>query len=351
MRLSVLDQSPISEGSTGADALHNTIDLAEATDELGYHRYWVAEHHGGPMLAGGSPEALIGPIAAATERIRVGSGGVMLPHYSPLKVAETFTILAGLFPGRIDLGIGRAAGTDPLTTFALQRDRRQASPDDFPQQLAELLAYFDDTLPADHPFQRLAAMLPGRPQLPDTWLLGSSPQSAIWAGELGLPYAFADFINPGGAEIAALYRERFAAARELKTPRTAVAAWVLCAPTDEEAQRLATSSRMTLTLLRRGQLIAVPPPEKAIEFLRREGKLDGNGAPGGGSLPGRRGIIGSPEKVRAQVEQLADEYGAEEVIVVTITHDHGARRRSYELLGEAFGLEPSSARLATSTNP
>ena len=351
MRLSVLDQSPISEGSTGAEALHNTIDLATATDKLGYHRYWVAEHHGGPMLAGGSPEALIGPIAAATAGIRVGSGGVMLPHYSPLKVAETFTILAGLFPGRIDLGIGRAAGTDPLTTFALQRDRRQASPDDFPQQLAELLAYFDDSLPAAHPSQRLAAMLPGRPQLPDTWLLGSSPQSAIWAGELGLPYAFADFINPGGAEIAALYRERFAGGRDLQTPRTAVAAWVLCAPTDEEAQRLATSSRMTLTLLRRGQLIAVPPPEKAIEFLRREGKLDGNGAPAGGPLPGRRGIIGSSEKVRGEVEQLADEYGAEEVIVVTITHDHAARRRSYELLADVFGLEPSSARLAASTNP
>jgi len=348
MRLSVLDQSPISEGSTGAEALHNTIDLAVASDELGYHRYWVAEHHGGPMLAGGSPEALIGPIAAATERIRVGSGGVMLPHYSPLKVAETFSILAGLFPGRIDLGIGRAAGTDPLTTFALQRDRRQASPDDFPQQLAELLAYFDDSLPDDHPFQRLAAMLPGRPQLPDTWLLGSSPQSAIWAGELGLPYAFADFINPGGAEIAALYRERFAAARALQTPRTAVAAWVLCAPTDDQAQHLATSSRMTLTLLRRGELIPVPPPEKATEFLRREGKLDGRD---GGQLPGRRGIIGSPEKVRAEIEQLAVEYGAEEVIVVTITHDHQARKRSYELVADAFGLEPASARLAASTNP
>src|ERR1700727_523005 len=134
MLLSVLDQSPISEGSTGADALHNTIDLAKLADELGYHRYWVAEHHGGPMLAGPSPEALIGPIAAATDAIRVGSGGVMLPHYSPLKVAETFSVLAALFPGRIDLGIGRAAGTDPRTTLALQRDPRQASPDDVPQQ-------------------------------------------------------------------------------------------------------------------------------------------------------------------------------------------------------------------------
>src|SRR5271169_4316090 len=210
IRLSILDQSPVSEGSSGAQALHNTLDLALLTDGLGYHRYWVAEHHGGPILAGPSPEALIGPIAAATERIRVGSGGVMLPHYSPLKVAETFSLLAGLFPHRIDLGLGRAAGTDPLTTFALQRDRRQAAPDDFPQQLTELLGYLDDRLPPDHPFARLAQTLPGRPERPEPWLLGSSQQSAIWAAELGLPYAFADFINPKGAEIAALYRERFA---------------------------------------------------------------------------------------------------------------------------------------------
>jgi luciferase family oxidoreductase group 1 len=351
MRLSVLDQSPIAEGSTGADALHKTLDLAILADELGYHRYWVAEHHGGPMLASASPEALIGPIASATRAIRIGSGGVMLPHYSPLKVAETFTILAALYPGRIDLGIGRAAGTDPLTTFALQRDRRQAAPDDFPQQLAELLAYFEDNLPDDHPFRSLAATLPGRPELPDVWLLGSSPQSAIWAGQLELPYAFADFINPGGAELAKLYRERFTAERELRAPRTAVAAWVLCAPTDEEAQHLATSSRMTLTLLRRGQVIPVPPPEKAVEFLRREGKLDGRDGDSRGTLPGRRGIIGSPEKVRARIEELAAEYGAEEVIVVTITHDHAARRRSYELLADVFGLEPSSSRLAASTNP
>jgi len=372
MRLSVLDQSPIPEGSTGADALHNTLDLAAAVDQLGYHRYWVAEHHGGPMLASASPEALIGPIAAATGNIRVGSGGVMLPHYSPFKVAETFTILAALYPSRIDLGIGRASGTDPLTTFALQRDRPRAAarlgilprldgpgashpaaaPDDFPQQLAELLAYFEDALPAEHPFHRLAATLPGLPALPDVWLLGSSPQSAIWAAQLGLPYAFADFINPGGAEIAKLYRERFTPARELQAPRTAVAAWVLCAPTDEEAQHLAASSRMTLTQLRRGRLIPVPPPEKAIEFLRAEDKLGGRPRERpDGTLPGRRGIIGSPEKVRAQVEELASEYGAEEVIVVTITHAHAARRRSYELLAEAFGLEPSSARLAATTSP
>ncbi|HEY2260593.1 MAG TPA: LLM class flavin-dependent oxidoreductase [Solirubrobacteraceae bacterium] len=340
MLLSVLDQSPIAEGTTGAQALHNTIDLARLADGLGYHRYWVAEHHGGPMLAGPSPEVLIGPIADATERIRVGSGGVMLPHYSPLKVAESFTILAALFPGRIDLGLGRAAGTDPLTTFALQRDRRQAAPDDFPQQLAELLAYFEDNLPEDHPFRHLAKTLPGRPELPVPWLLGSSAQSAIWAGELGLRYAFADFINPQGSEIAALYRERFAAVRDLQAPRTAVAAWVLCAPSDEEAHYLASSSRMTFTLLRRGQLVAVPPPETAVAFLEREGKRPT------GEIPGRRGIIGTPEKVRAGIETLAGEYQADEVIVVTITHDHGARRRSYELLAEAMDLQPPALAAA-----
>ena len=178
-RISVLDQSPIAEGGTGAQALANTIDLARLADRLGYHRYWLAEHHGGPMLAGPSPEALIGPVASATSRIRVGSGWVMLPHYSPLKVAETFSLLAGLFPGRIDLALGRAAGTDQLTSFALQRDRRAAAPDDFTEQLAELLAYIDGRFPAEHHFARLAETLPGRPERPEPWLLGSSAQSAL----------------------------------------------------------------------------------------------------------------------------------------------------------------------------
>jgi luciferase family oxidoreductase group 1 len=343
MLLSLLDQSPIPEGSTGAQALHNTLDLARLADEAGYHRYWVAEHHGGPMLASASPEALIGPIAGATRGIRVGSGGVMLPHYSPFKVAETFTILAGLYPGRIDLGIGRAAGTDPLTTFALQRDRRDAAPHDFPQQLAELLAYFDDALPADHPFSRLAGTLPGRPELPTPWLLGSSTQSAIWAAQLALPYAFADFINADGKEIAKLYRDRFTPNEHLQAPRTAVAVWALAAPTEEEAIHLSTSSRMSFTLLRRGELIPVPPPEKAIEFLRREGK------PLNGARPGRRSIVGSPEQVRSEIEAVAAEYRADEVIVVTITHDHQARRRSYELIADAFDLEPRD--VTTTTTP
>jgi luciferase family oxidoreductase group 1 len=339
--LSVLDQSPIPEGSTGAEALRNTLDLAALADGLGYHRYWVAEHHGGPMLAGPSPEVLIGPIAAATRRVRVGSGGVMLPHYSPLKVAESFSLLAGLFPGRIDLALGRASGTDPMTTYALQRDRREPSPDDFPQQLAELLAYLEDALPADHPFARLSRSLPGLPERPEPWLLGSSVQSALWAAELGLPYAFADFINPRGAEIAARYRERFAAGVRLAEPRVAVGAWVLCADTEEEARRLASSSRMAMRLLRRGQLTPVPTPERALRFLAAEAE-----SPGAAPAGRRRAIVGDPAGVRAGVEALAAEYGAGEVIVVTITHDHGARRRSYELLADAFGLERAAEPVA-----
>jgi luciferase family oxidoreductase group 1 len=332
-RLSVLDQSPISEGSSGAQALRNTIDLARLADELGYERYWVAEHHGGPMLAGPSPEALIGPIAAATSHIRVGSGGVMLPHYSPFKVAETFSLLAGLFPGRIDLALGRAAGTDPMTTFALQRDRRQAAPDDFPQQLAELLAYLNDQMPEDHPFARLAKTLPGSPERPEPWLLGSSQQSAIWAAELGLPYAFADFINSHGAEIAALYRERFAEHEHAeRRPRTAVAVWVICAESDEQARRLAASGRMTFTLLRRGELIAVPPPEKALEFFAAEQRVPGQ------PRSERRSVLGSPATVRAELEDVVAKYGADEAIIVSITYEHQARRRSYELLAEAFEL-------------
>jgi luciferase family oxidoreductase group 1 len=284
------------------------------------------------MLAGPSPEALIGPIAAATSRLRVGSGGVMLPHYSPLKVAETFSLLAGLFPGRIDLGLGRAAGTDPLTTFALQRDRRQAAPDDFPEQLAELLGYLEDRLPPDHPFARLAETLPGRPDAPEPWLLGSSHQSALWAAELGLPYAFADFINPRGAEIASLYRERFAEHEHAGQPTTAVAVWVICAESDEEARRLAASGRMTFTLLRRGQLIAVPPPEDALAFLAADDRR------GGQPRSERRAVLGSPATVKAELESVVAAYGAQEAIIVTITYDHEARRRSYELLAEAFGL-------------
>jgi luciferase family oxidoreductase group 1 len=329
MQLSVLDQAPVSEGSTGAEALRNSVDLAQLAERLGYQRYWVAEHHGTPALSCASPEGLIGAIGAVTSRMRVGSGGVMLPHYSPLHVAESFSMLSGLFPGRIDLAVGRAAGTDPTTAFALQRDRRQAAPDDFPAQLVELMAYLDDTMPADHPFARLT-QLPGRPELPDLWLLGSSPQSGLWAAELGLPYAFADFITPTGAEIVARYRREFEPSKRQLVPKTMVAVWALCAETDDEARRLASSSRMMFTLFIRGQLIPIPPVETALRFLAQQAEAN---AP----MPNRRAIIGAPATVRAGIEAIAREYEADEVMVVTITHEHAARRRSYELIAEVFG--------------
>lgn len=329
VQLSVLDQSPIPEGSTAGDALRNTIDLARHAEHLGYQRYWLAEHHGTPGLADASPEVMIGPVAAATSHLHVGTGGVMLPHYSPLKVAETFSMLSALYPGRIDLGLGRAPGTSASIAFALQRDRRQGPPDDFREQLDELLAYFENRGAATGPFRQLATL---RFTSPETWLLGSSEQSGIWAAELGLPYCFADFINPNGEAIAAYYRDRFQPSARLQEPLVAVCSWAICAETDEEAQLLASSMRMLMIMLFRGQLIPVPSPEKALAFLAKEGVSPD-------SVPvGRRLIVGTPEKVRGMLEQVVADYGADELFIVNIVYDHEARKRSYELIARAFGL-------------
>ena len=331
LRLSVLDQSPIVEGSTGAQALANTLDLARHVDRLGYTRYWLAEHHGIPSLAGTSPEALVGPVASATQRIRVGSGGVMLPYYSPLKVAETFSVLSGLYPGRIDLGLGRAPGGDTETLVALQRQRGAPFGDDFADQLVELLAWLRGGIPADHPWSRLTT-LPGRPETPEVWLLGSSPDSATWAAQLGLGYAFADFINPNGAEIAASYRERFEPG-ERDEPAVVVGVAAVCAETDEEAERLSWSRWAARVMSRQGRRGGIPSPEEAlsypylasdrayIEYMRE------------------RSIFGSPARVKAKLLALAELYDVDEFVVLTITYDFAARVRSYELLAEAFRSE------------
>jgi luciferase family oxidoreductase group 1 len=310
-KLNVLDQSPIPAGSTAGDALRNSLELAQLADRLGYHRYWLAEHHGTPGLACNSPEVMIGPVAAATSRIRVGSGGIMLPHYSPLKVYESFAMLSGLYPGRIDLGVGRAPGTSSRVAHMLQRDRRQPPADDFHEQLTELLGYIKDGEPAPY-------------------LLGSSPQSAVWAAELGLPYVFADFINPAGEPYAAFYREHFTPSSRLRGPQGAVCVWAVCAETREEAVRLSASARMMMLLLLRGRLIPVPPVEEALEFLAHEG------APMETLPVHRRVIAGEPSAVRGALETLALDYGADEVFVVNILHNHSARLRSYELLAQAF---------------
>ncbi|HEV7920053.1 MAG TPA: LLM class flavin-dependent oxidoreductase [Thermoanaerobaculia bacterium] len=322
MQLSILDQSPVPEGSTGADALRNSVDLARHAERLGYHRYWVAEHHGTPVLASSTPEVLIAAIASATTRLRVGSGGVMLPHYSPFKVAETFSVLGGLFGDRIDLALGRASGTDPLTTRALQRDRRQPAPDDFPQQVAELLAYVQDSMPPEHPFARLTR-LPGSPGHADPWLLGSSEQSAKWAADAGLPYAFADFINPKGAPFAHRYR------RSCRSPRLMVAVNATCAETDDEAWRLAASN-MIFSRVPRGTMFPVPPPEKALGWFASQG-IDPRSLP-----PGERALIGSPATVIAGLRAVQEEYEADELMIVTIVHDHEARKRSYEWIAQAI---------------
>ena len=328
-RLSVLDQSPIEEGQTAADALANTLDLARACDAAGYHRYWLAEHHASPGLAGCAPEALIGPVALATQRIRVGSGGVMLPHYSPFKVAETFRMLAALAPGRIDLGLGRAPGSDQRTAYALQRDRSRRMPmDDFPNNLAELLAYLGDGLPADHPFATLKETLPTGGGAIEPWLLGSSMDSAAWAAETGLPYCIADFINSDGLPQAELYKRHFRPSRWLDTPYLMVATWAIAAPTRAEAEQLSLPAKMMFHHLVRGELIPVPSVEKARAWAAE------NDAP----QRQRRSILGTPAEVREDVDNVATAYGAHEMMLVNIMPDHRARRRSYQLLAAEYGL-------------
>jgi luciferase family oxidoreductase group 1 len=331
-RLSVLDQSPIAEGSTSADALANTLDLARHCDALGYHRYWLAEHHASPGLAGVAPEALIGPVALATRQIRVGSGGIMLPHYSPFKVAETFRMLAALTPGRIDLGLGRAPGSDQRTAFALQRDRSRRMPiDDFPSNLAEIIAYLGDGLPEDHPFASLKDTLPsGHGGSPDLWLLGSSMESALWAAETGLPYCIADFINSEAAPLAEAYRRNFHASPRLSEPYLMVATWAIAADTQEEAERLSMPSRMMFAHLVRGELIAVPSVEKAVAWAATQRS----------SLQRRRATLGTPPQVREQLDAVAAEYGAQELMLVNILPDHAARCRSYQLVAREYGLAP-----------
>ncbi len=335
-RLSVLDQSPIAEGSTAADAVRNTIDLAKLADTLGYDRYWMAEHHASQGLAGAAPEALIGPVALATNRIRVGSGGIMLPHYSPFKVAETFRLLAAIAPGRIDLGLGRAPGSDQRAAYALQRDRSRRMPsDDFPNHLAELLGYLAGDLPEDHAFAALAETLPsGGAGSPDPWLLGSSTDSAHWAGELGLPYCIADFINSDGVPLAEAYRRAFRPSRWSAAPHLMVAVWTIAADSRAEAERLARPSQMMFWQLLRGRFTAVPSFEKADAWAAE------NPNP---PQRNRRTILGSPAEVRAELESVAALYGADELMLVNILPDHKARRRSYELVAEAFALNCETA--------
>jgi luciferase family oxidoreductase group 1 len=333
LRLSALDQSPVRSTGTPADAIRETLDLARAADRLGYHRYWLAEHHSTPALAGPSPEVLIPQVAAVTTGIRVGSGGVMLQHYSALKVAESFRVLETLYPGRIDLGIGRAPGSDQLTARALAGPGG-AGVDGFVDKLADVLGFLHGDLPAAHPFGGVLAM-PTGPTAPEVWLLGSSDQSAILAAHFGLGFSFAHFINAdGGAEVTRAYTRGFKPSATLAEPRASVAAFVVCAPTEEEAVRLAQSRDLFITRLYTGRLSRYPTvaEAEAYEYSPREWMIVEHAR--------RRRVVGTPAQCRERLEGLAAEYEVDEVVVATITETWQTRLRSYELLAGAFGLTP-----------
>jgi luciferase family oxidoreductase group 1 len=335
VKLSVIDQSPVPAGFTAADALRNTIELARLADRLGYERYWIAEHHAIEALASPAPEVLIARVGAETAGIRVGSGGIMLPHYSPLKVAETFRVLHALYPGRVDLGIGRAPGGTPLESYALRRDRRQPETDDFPQQLAELQAFLKHSFPAQHPFNRIRVS-PEMPGQPEVWMLGSSMWSASAAAQLGLPYAFAHFINQHPTRMALeYYREHFKSSDDLARPRAIVALGAICAESEEEALRLLSSARLFRNRIRRGEVGPIPTVEEALAEL---GPTPEHPRSDDAEWP--RYIAGDPEQVRTQLVDMASMLQVEELMIVTIVHDHRARLRSYELLAQAFELQP-----------
>jgi luciferase family oxidoreductase group 1 len=329
LTLGVLDQSPIPEGATAGQALRATLDLAALTERLGYERYWLAEHHNTLGLAGPAPEVMVAAVAGATSSIRVGSGGVMLSHYSPLKVAEQFQVLEALHPGRIDLGLGRAPGTDPVTAAALRPTHQH---EQFPRQLQELIAYLDDGPSTRHPLGRLRAIprTEGRPEL---WLLGSSEYSAACAAALGTSFSFADFINPGlGPDVVRGYREQFMSSPELPEPRANVGVAVICGDTEEEALRLASSLGLWRLRLMRGDPGPIPTVEEALAYQPTDAERTQMEA------ARSRLVVGAPEQVRDQLVALAGRYEVNELIVLTIVHDHAARRHSYELLAEAFDL-------------
>ncbi len=359
LRLSVLDQSPVPANHTAAEALANSLDLAQHADRLGYTRLWYSEHHAMEMLACTAPEILITRAAAATKRIRVGSGGVMLPHYSPFKVAEVFSTLHAMFPGRIDLGIGRAPGGGQLESYALRRVRQGPQPDDFPQQLAELLAYLHPERFAespDHPFRKLLVS-PDTPGAPDVWLLGSSMWSAVTAAQEGLPYAYAHFFSAAGTRQAVeYYRRNFQPSRfeddglGRRTPEATLAIGVICAPTEEEAEFLSVSVRLLQRRIRTGDRRPVATPEEALRELENSGPQAPNPfvsfTAGTFDEPDEewpRYVVGTPDRVAAKLRGLAQELHLSELIVNTITHSHEARLRSYSLLAEAMKLMPMQA--------
>ncbi|GCE28603.1 N5,N10-methylene tetrahydromethanopterin reductase [Dictyobacter alpinus] len=342
--LSILDLSPVDAGSNSVQALHNTLELARVADRLGYSRYWLAEHHNSTMTASASPEIMIGHVAQVTKNLRVGSGGVMLPNHSPLKVAENFQMLEALHPGRIDLGLGRAPGTDPRTALALRRSRQALNADDFPEQLGELLAFSSENegFPIGDTFRNVRA-IPSHVTLPPLWLLGSSDFSAQAAAALGVGFSFAHHINPGFAIPAIqMYRNQFTPSSQLQEPRVILTTGVICAETDEEADELGAAMALAWLRLRTGQAGPLPSPEEARNYhysAAEQAVINDTRS---------RQISGRPEVVHEKLLKLVEQTGADELMITAMLYGHENRVKAFELLAEAFQLkaQPATANVA-----
>ena len=342
MRLSILDQSMIVSGRTPADSIRETVALATLCDALGYHRYWVSEHHNSEAIAGSAPEVLLGALAMATKRIRIGSAGVMLPHYSALKVAEEFRVLEALAPGRIDLGVGRAPGSDGKTAFALNPNAATAA-DNFPAQLRDLMAWVTGSpLLANHPFGDIVAQ-PAGPGGPEIWVLGSSLYGAQVAAHFGLPYCFAYFFSEGAGAREALdiYRETYRPSEANPAPVSAICMVAMAADTQEAADRLYLPREVWRALRERGQFVPLPSAEEAATFKLTPGER------ARADVLRERALSGPPDLVRTRLLGVAESLGVDEVALVTASHDAAARRRSFVLLADAFGLQgaPAAAKV------
>ena len=332
---SVLDLTPVPAGFGAQVALQNTIALAVAADGLGFHRYWVAEHHNSPTMACPAPEIVMSHIACATGRIRVGSGGIMLPNHSPLHVAEIFRVLEALHPGRIDLGLGRAPGTDGLTAYALRRGA--GGGEDFPQQLEELLAYTETGFPSGHPFAGITAE-PREIPLPPIWILGSSEYGAQVAAAMGVGFAFARHLNPrGAADAIALYRTAFRPSGRIPGPRVIVATSAICADTSARAHDLAASMALGVIRLRTGRAAPLPTPEEALAHAYTAEEQDQV------RRYRRAQVVGTATEVRDELLELARHTGADELMLMAMIHSHDERLHSYRLVAEALDLGESFA--------
>lgn len=324
---SILDQSPISEGSSPQEALKQTAVLAQKAEQWGYTRFWVSEHHDATTLAGSSPEVLIAHLGAVTNTIRLGSGGVMLPHYAPFKIAENFKLLEALYPDRIDAGVGRAPGGMPRASYALNEGKKRDT-SQFPKQIDELRMYLTDSIPEEHPYYGMKAT-PVTKHSPPIWILGSSENSAQLAAEKGLPYMFAHFINgEGGQEFAKEYRKQFKSHKESE-PRVGFAIFVVCQETAEQAEWVASSMDLSLCMGAQGiPSKGTPPPEnaRAYPYSKFEKLLVAENR--------RRMVVGTPEQVVDKLEIMASEYRADEVMLVSSAYDFNDKLKTFRLIAE-----------------